>query len=222
MRSSRSALVFKFYDIQQNTEEWLQMRCGRLTSSNLGKVMANYGKPFGDPAKKYAVQIAIEQITGVPESSNFTNEHMERGHVQEPLARMAYEEEMFCTVKNGGFFGSEFIGCSLDGLVGNDGGIEIKSVIPSVHYSNVKRANVDPAYKWQCIGNMKFPRLDWLDFISYCDAYPTEKNLFIYRLHAKDYADEYAMIDLRVEEFKALVNLTRDNIIKSEYMILNN
>ena len=72
--------MFKFIDVNQNTDEWFQMRCGKLTSSKLGTIMANYGKAFGEPAKKYAVNIAIEQITGNPIASTFSNDHMQRGH----------------------------------------------------------------------------------------------------------------------------------------------
>ena len=75
--------MFKFIDVNQNTDEWFQMRCGKLTSSKLGTIMANFGKAFGDPAKKYAVNIAIEQITGSPISSDYTNADMQRGHDQE-------------------------------------------------------------------------------------------------------------------------------------------
>ena len=137
-----------FHDIQQNTDQWYDLRGGRITSSNLGCIMANFGKAFGDPAKKYAINIAIEQITGRPIPSTYTNAHMERGHEQEPLARMLYEEETFSEVANGGFFCDDLIGCSPDGLIDDSGVIEIKSVIASVHYANVKRGSCDPAYKW--------------------------------------------------------------------------
>ena len=137
--------MLKFYDVEQNSDIWYALRAGKLTSSNLGKVMANFGKAFGEPAKKLAVQIAIEQITGQPISNDYSNAHMERGHEQEPIARMLYEEETFSTVSNGGFYGSDTLSCSPDGLVFDCGVIEIKSVIESVHYANVKRQNVDPA-----------------------------------------------------------------------------
>lgn len=210
-------MEFEFHDVAQNSDEWYQLRAGRLTSSNLGCVMANYGKAFGEPAKKYAVNIAIEQITSKPISSSYTNEHMERGHEQEPIARMLYEEETFCDVTNGGFFCNDFIGCSPDGLVHDDGVIEIKSVIASVHYANVKRGTVDPAYKWQCVGNLKFTGRDWLDFISYCSEFPEDKQLFVHRLNKVDYKEEFAMIDTRIAEFRLLVEETKKNILESSY-----
>ena len=208
--------TFKFIDIQQNTEEWLQLRAGKLTSSKLGVIMANFGKAFGEPAKKYAVDIAIEQITGVPMSNTYSNEHMERGHEQEPIARMLYEEETFCDVTNGGFFESKNVGCSPDGLV-NDGVIEIKSVIPHVHFANIKRLAFDPAYRWQCIGNLKFTGSAWIDFISYCEGFPEGKRLFTVRGHREDFEKEFKMIDERVAEFLELIKSTKAVVVDSEY-----
>ena len=211
--------TFKFIDVDQNSDEWFALRAGRLTSSKLGVIMANYGKAFGDPAKKYAVNIAIEQITGQPIASTYTNEHMERGHEQEPIARMLYEEENFCDVTNGGFFESEFVGCSPDGLVSDSGVIEIKSVIAPVHFANIKRQNVNPAYKWQCVGNVKFTGREWIDFVSFCADFPADKQLFVKRLVAADLTEEFAMIDTRIAEFKTLVAETKQLILDSNYSI---
>lgn len=209
--------AFKFIDVNQNSDEWFALRGGKLTSSNLGKIMANFGKSFGEPAKKYAYNMANEQITGEPISSDYSNAHMERGHEQEPIARMIYEEQTFCDVTNGGFFESDFIGCSPDGLVGDSGAIEIKSVISNVHYLNVKRQKVDPAYKWQCVGNLKFTGRDWLDFISYCSTYPEGKQIFIHRIRKEDLIEEFKMIDERVAGFKSLVDECKKTILESKY-----
>lgn len=208
--------MFDFHDIEQNTDEWLDMRAGRLTSSKLAVVMANFGKSFGDPAKKYAVNIAIEQITGKAIPSTYSNDHMERGHEQEPIARMMYEDETFSEVENGGFFCDEFIGCSPDGLP-SGGVIEIKSVIGSVHFANIKRQSVDPAYKWQCVGNLKFTDRDWLDFVSYCSEFPIGKQLFVHRINKSDLEQEFKMIDERVCEFKELVQSSKKLILESSY-----
>ncbi|PCJ26502.1 MAG: YqaJ-like viral recombinase [Rickettsiales bacterium] len=209
--------MFEFHDIEQNTDEWLQLRCGRLTSSNLGKVMANFGKSFGEPAKRLAAQIAVQQITGKCESNGFSNEHTERGHEQEPVARMLYEERFFCDVGNGGFFSTKDLGCSPDGLVLDSGAVEIKSVIAATHFATVKRQNVDPAYRWQYIGNLKFTGRDWLDFISYCSEFPADKQLYIHRLNKSDMTKEFDMIDSRVEQFMALVATTKETILESNY-----
>jgi len=207
----------EFHNVDQNEDDWWQLRCGKLTSSNLGKVMANLGKAFGEPAKKLAVNIAVQQITGKIDQNGFSNEHTDRGHEQEPIARMLYEDETFCNVSNGGFFCSETIGCSPDGLVSDCGAIEIKSVIASTHFATVKRQNVDPAYKWQCIGNLKFTGRDWLDFISYCADFPQGKQLYIHRLNKENFADEFKAIDNRIDEFMGLIANSKKVIMDSPY-----
>lgn len=209
-----------FHDVEQNTEQWDQLRCGRVTSSKLAVVMANFGKAFGEPAKKYAVNIALERITGKKVSDGFSNDHMSRGHEEEPLARFAYEEETFSDVTNGGFFECGNFGCSPDGLVLDCGAIEIKSAIPSVHYERIRRQSYDSAYKWQLIANMKFPQLEWIDFVSYCSSYVEDKQLFIYRLHARDFREEMRQIDTRLDEFYRLIDEAERNIRFSETIIL--
>lgn len=202
--------MFKFIDVEQNTDEWLDLRAGRITSSKMGVIMSNLGKAFGEPAKKYAINIAIERATGVAIPSSYSNEHMERGHEQEPIARMLYECSNFCNVSNGGFFKGDGIGCSPDGLVNDDGVIEIKSVVATTHYANIKRGGVDPAYKWQCIANLSYTGREWLDFISYCSVFTKNKKLFTYRIHAKDCEQEFQQLDERVDEFEQLIQKCTD------------
>ena len=93
----------QWHDIDQNSDEWFLLRAGKVTASNLNKVMANYGKSFGEPAKKYAVDIAVQQLTGSTSGGGYSNEHMDRGHEEEPRAMMAYEAEYFLNLYNGGF-----------------------------------------------------------------------------------------------------------------------
>jgi len=211
--------VLDFIDVKQNTDEWLSLRAGKLTSSKLGVVMANFGKSFGETAKKYAVNIALEQVTGNVINNNYSNEHMQRGHTQEPIARSIYETENFCEVTNGGFFNSAFIGCSPDGLVSDNGVLEIKSVISTTQFATLKRQALDPVYKWQCVGNMKFTGRDWIDFVSYCAEFPEENRIFVHRLRREEYEKEYDMIDSRIEEFLSLVVKTKNIILNSNYSV---
>ena len=209
-----------WHDVKQNTDEWLALRSGKPTSSKLGAVMANFGKAFGEPAKKYAINIAVEQLTGQKSESSYSNEHMERGHEQEPLARMEYEEAFFCDVTNGGFFENLGMGCSPDGLVSENGLIEIKSVIPSVHYDNIRRGNVDPAYKWQCYGNLMITEREYIDFVSYCATFPEGKRLYVYRAYAEQLKPEFGMIKDRMQEFLGLIETAKTTIKNTEYFLI--
>lgn len=197
--------MLEFFDVEQNTEPWEALRLGKATASNFGCFMANYGRAFGEPAKRYALQLALERITGRKASVSFTNEHIERGHEQEPIARMLYEEETFCRVTNGGFFGCETHGDSPDGLVGSAGVVEFKSVIAPTHYDNILRGRFDPAYKWQLVGHLDCTGREWVDFASYCADFPRDSQLFISRLHRKDCAQELGMLNERRAAFLDLV-----------------
>lgn len=203
---------FEFYPVQQNTDEWQALRLGKATNSNAGTWMANDGGPFGEPAKKLALAIALEQITGRKSVQGFSNEHTERGHEQEPIAKMLYAEETFCTVDNGGFFDWGTYGNSPDGLVGRDGVVEIKSVIAPVHFDNIRRGSFDPAYRWQLIGHLDCTSRAWVDFISFCADFPDGNQLYIHRLERADYLPQIEALRKRRAEFIKLVEQTRFTI----------
>lgn len=200
-----------WHDVEQNEDEWLMLKAGKLSGSSIAKVMANHPKAFGEPAKRLAVDIAIGQLTGNYTSDGYSNGNMERGHEQEPIARKHYEDEYFCEVGNGGFFDNGFTGCSPDGIVGN-GLIEIKSVIPSVQYKRIKSKTYDSAYRWQMIFNMKEAGKDWIDFVSFCADFPEDKKLFVVRMYAENQQESYKQLDARIAKFKLFVEQVKSDI----------
>lgn len=242
-----------WHDVEQNTDEWLDMRMAKLTGSGVKTIMAssrelvvlkvgkdgfkivnmatktvlakayetkveadkslaimyakNPEKTFTDTAKKLAISIAREQITGKRSiAESYKSPDMQRGHDQEPIANSLYQDMFFTTVTNGGFFDCGNMGCSPDGLVGDDGLIEIKSVIDHVHYTTIKRGGFDPAYKWQIYFNLKKTERDWIDYVSYCADFPEETQLYIHRTHKSECQEYFDMIDARAEEFFKLVD----------------
>lgn len=203
-----------WHDVEQNTDEWQALRLGKATASKFGCFMANDGKAFGDPAKQYALQIALERLTGTKSEFSFKNDHMDRGHEQEPIARMLYEDERFVDVLGGGFFDCGEYGDSPDGLVGTDGVVEIKSVIATTHYATLRRNSFDPAYRWQLIGHLDCTGRDWVDFISFCSDFPEGKQLSIHRLYRDECGDELSRLAERRTEFLALVQSTTEFILE--------
>jgi hypothetical protein len=208
-----------FHDVQQNSDEWYALRLGKVTASNFACIMANDGKgimadddkAFGEPAKRYALQIALERSTGTKAEFSFSNAHMERGHEQEPIARMLYEEMNFIDVGNGGFFDCGEYGDSPDGLPG-DGVIEIKSVIASTHYATLQRGGFDPAYRWQLVGHLDCTGREWVDFVSYCQDFPAHKQLAVYRMHRENVGEELERLRDRRQRFLELVKETINKI----------
>lgn len=209
-----------WHDVEQNKPEWDLLRVGKITSSNLAKVMANYGKAFGEPAKKYASEIALGQITGKVSANGYTNNHMERGHEEEPLAREAYEDRYMTIVTNGGFYALDDLGASPDGLVGDDGLVEIKSAIISIHYARIAKQSYDTAYKWQLISNLKISGREWIDFISYCADFPDERKIYVYRCWKDDFAKEFEQIDVRLGEFRKLIAEAKAVISDNSYSLI--
>lgn len=194
-----------FHNINQNTDEWLELRAGKVTGSSISKIMAHSPKAFGEPAKKLAAEIATHQSGGILSHENYTNEHMKRGHEQEPIARLKYEDETFCNVDNGGFFDNGLTGCSPDGLVGGDGVIEIKSVTAYPHFKMIKRNDIDPAYDWQVAFNLRETGREWIDYISFCSEFPKDKQLFICRKTIADFEQKHEEMAARLIQFQALV-----------------
>jgi hypothetical protein len=202
----------QFHDVQQNTDAWHVLRLGKATCSNFSKFMANYPNAFGEPAKRYALEIALQIETGKRAEFSFTNDDMERGHEQEPIARMLYEEDRFVTVGNGGFFDCGRYGDSPDGLIGSDGVIEIKSVTAAVHYATLQRGSFDPAYRWQLVGHLDCTGRDWVDFISYCSDFPEDTQLLVYRLNRSDCEAELLRLRARRGDFIELIDTTLESI----------
>lgn len=193
---------FEWADVEQNSEEWMQLRCKRITSSNFDGICANMGKAFGETAKKYARKKALEIMTGeLDETANLKTAYMDRGHELEPLAIDLYEANTFNEVTNGGFYFNDRFGDSPDGLVGNDGCIEVKSVIPSTHWKTLERKDYDPSYKWQIQGHLI--NREWCDYVSFCPEFRPYP-LFVCRVYRNDKMQK--QLKERLVQFAELVD----------------
>lgn len=202
----------KWHDIEQNTEEWENLRLGKITASKAASFMANGEDAFGEPAKCYALQLALEIETGQKCFESFSNVHTQRGHAQEPIARTAYECENFLTVEKGGFFDCGDYGASPDGLIDDIGLIEIKSVIAHVHFNNIKRSSFDPAYKWQLASLLDCSGRKWVDFVSFCSVYPEHKKLFTCRVQRSALKEEIKLLRNKRNKFIKLVSCMRNEL----------
>jgi len=192
-----------FHNIPQNEEEWYQLRLGKITASNFATVMANDGKAFGEPAKRYASRIAVESFTRL-KLPDYGNDFMIRGVEFEDQARYQYEQENLVTVEPGGFMENDGYGGSADGRVLPDGLIEIKTTIYSTHFERWKNKDYDSSYQWQIQGNIWLYEAKWLDFISFCPEFPPNKRLYVFRVERDE--EKIKRLQYRLNEFKQLVN----------------
>ena len=119
--------MIEIIDVEQGTPEWFEARSGIATASCFNQIMtpAKLGKSTSQ--KKYAISIVAGEV-------GFEgNEWTERGHELEADARFAYQFVNGVKVDQVGFVRGELAGCSPDGLVGDDGGVEFKCLKSENH-----------------------------------------------------------------------------------------
>lgn len=171
-------------DIVQGAVSWKELRAGRVGGTSCAALLTN-GKGsngLGVGAQSLIYRKAAEYITG-PEEDSYTSPAMQRGTELEPIARHRYEEETFTTVTEVGYISAgEYLGVSPDGLIGEDGGLEIKCPGAEEFLRFFDTREMDKKYYIQVQWNLYISRRKWWDF-----AY---------------FHPEFAPIDLIVERFE--------------------
>ncbi|MFZ3194133.1 MAG: lambda exonuclease family protein [Moraxellaceae bacterium] len=168
------------HNLQQGTPEWYAARSGIVTCSELQCLLVK-GKDasgFGAEALTYMFKIIGERMTGAPVES-FNNQHMERGHALEPVARELYEMATGNTAIECGFMTNHGIGYSPDLLVCDDGLGEIKTKLPHIQAKVLYCNAVPDEHMAQIQGGLWVSEREWLDFISFCSGMP----LFVKRVY---------------------------------------
>jgi hypothetical protein len=119
---------------------------------------------------------------------SYYNRHMERGNEQEPYARMAYEAMTGNIVTETGFIKHDTLmaGCSPDGLIDDEGGVEIKSVLPTVQIETMDRGGYPYEHAAQIQGGLWITGRKWWDFVSYSPDLPECLRVYVYRVERDD------------------------------------
>jgi hypothetical protein len=152
-------------DVDQGDPEWFSLRIGSLGGSSIGKATAG-GQ--GKVRNQLLYQMAGEILSG-EKYEGYRNHHMDRGLELEAAARDLYAFLTGADVEQVAMFKySDHEHFSPDGVVGDDGIIEIKSVIPSVHVETILSDKVPAAYRKQVQWGLK--KREWCDFVSYCPS----------------------------------------------------
>jgi len=169
----------------QGSAEWLYERCGKVTASRFKDVMAKLKN--GAPAKAredYLWEVVIERLTGSP-SDHFTNAAMLWGIENELAARMNYESQTGAMVEAAGLIPHATIegaAGSPDGLIGDDGGLEIKCPFNSaIHLRTVLDGMPEDHYP-QVQGLMLVTGRAWWDFASFDPRLPEHLRLYVQRI----------------------------------------
>jgi len=166
----------KFYQIQQNTDIWKDLRSKKFTASTFKNLMASKTTA----AYNNEIYRVVYEIITSKSPDNFESKWMDRGHELESLARKKYEMETFNDVQDGGFFEmNEFIGCSPDGLIDDDGLLEIKCPKYSTMIQYMLDHKLPNEYRYQVYGQLLVTGRKWCDFT----VYDTNLKLFILRVY---------------------------------------
>jgi putative phage-type endonuclease len=174
--------------MEQGTEAWFNIRIGKVTASRVADVLAKTKTGYSTTRDNYMAQLVCERLTG-QKGESFTNAAMQHGTETEPLARAAYEARHDVLVDEVGFVPHPSIimaGASPDGLVGEDGLIEIKCPNTATHIETLLSESVPNKYYTQMQFQIACTGRKWCDFVSFDNRLPTELQMFVKRVLRDD------------------------------------
>ena len=173
--------------MEQGSQEWLDIRLGKITASRMKDVLTNgrAGKP-SKTAESYMIELIAEQLTGESKPF-FENDAMRWGTETEPQARAMYELETGNDVEEVAFIiHSEFIGVSPDGLIGADGMLEIKCPTTTTQIKRALSKSYHADYQAQIQAQLWVAERDWCDFMSFDPRLDCGAGLLIERVDRDD------------------------------------
>jgi len=175
--------------VEQRTDEWHAARLGRITASRIADVMAKTKTGYSTSRANYMTELLLERLTGKP-TEHFTSSAMQWGVDTEPQARTAYEFYIGVDVVETGFHIHPTIaqaGASPDGLVGDDGLVEIKCPNSSTHLETwFNQEKIARKYQLQMQFQMACTGRQWCDFVSFDPRFPEHLTTFIARVNRDD------------------------------------
>ena len=186
--------------MEQRSEEWFQARLGKVTASRVADVLAKIKSGESASRRNYKIQLVSERLTGEKQET-YINQAMQDGIDREFYARERYVQQ-HGEVEEVGFIQHPTLeaGASPDGLVGDDGLIEIKCALGTTHTETLMTQEVPSKYIPQIQFQLLCTGRKWCDFISYNPMFPKHLQLFVKRVDA----DPVYQKELEVEVGKFL------------------
>lgn len=195
----------------QLSEEWFAARLGKVTASRVIDILPG-ARGYKASRKNYLFELICERLTG-RQADGFESTAMKHGTDTEPIARSAYEAITGNVVEEVGFIDHPTIknfGASPDGLIGTDGGLEIKCPNTATHVDLLLGGKIQPQYIVQMHVGMMCTGRDWWDFVDYDDRLPDELAYF----HKRIEKDEVLVAEIvqEVTLFLAEVDAMESNL----------
>lgn len=191
--------MIELFDCEQTSPEWYAARMGIPTASEFAVVMRTSGRAAdgsSEERRKYLYTLAGEIITGEP-TEGYSNSHMDRGKAMEAEARSLYAFICDDPIQQVGFIRNGQKGASPDSLVGDRGGLEIKTKLPHLMVETILKDDFPPMFMAQCQGNMWVAERDWWDLQIFWPRMP----LFAKRIFRDD--AYIAKLSAAVDKFNA-------------------
>jgi hypothetical protein len=177
-------------DFPQRSPEWHAARLGRLCASDAKDMLATIKSGEAAARKHLRMRLALERLTQSPPDPGFMSAAMQRGIDKEIDARLAYEAATGVLVNPVSFIASDalMIGCSPDGLIDDDGGLELKCPESATHagYLRMDTRQCPAEHVAQIKHSLLVTGRAWWDFASFDDRFPEPLRLFIVRVHRTD------------------------------------
>lgn len=170
--------------MDQRSPEWFAARLGKVTASRVADLMAKTKTGYGASRANLMAELICERLTGV-QAERFQNGAMAWGTETEPQARDAYEFLTAATVTETGFVDHPSIadfGASPDGLVGDDGLVEIKCPNTATHIETLLSEAVPGKYITQMQAQMACTGRAWCDFVSFDPRMPEHLQMWVKRV----------------------------------------
>ena len=198
---------FTVIDAPQRSPEWFAARLGKLTASRAKDMLATIKSGEAAARRDLRVQLVCERLTGQGQEDAYVTADMERGTALEPEAVGAYEVATGNLVRSVGFLAHTELmaGGSPDGVIGDyEGLIEIKAPRPANHLRAIRAGGVPKEHEAQVRHLLWLTGAAWLDFVSYCPAFPSHLQLYISRVTPS--ADDLGWYDAAVRAFLSEVD----------------
>jgi hypothetical protein len=193
--------MMQIIECDQGTPEWLAARTGIPTASEFHTVMA-VGRSGGKSLTRvaYLNKLAGEILTGEP-METYVSAAMERGSLMEDEARDLYAFQNAVEPQRVGFVRNGDKGASPDSLIGENGGLEIKSAAAHIQIERLLRGDLPPEHKAQVQGSLWVCEREWWDFCSYCPRLPLlQVRVFRDEGYIKKIANEVELFNIELQQ----------------------
>ncbi len=192
--------------LTQRSVEWFAARCGSLGASEVHAVLARTKSGWGASREQVMSRLVWERLTGKTVET-FKSAAMQRGIDLEPEARAAYSFFRDAHVEEVGLVRHPRIQgthASPDGLVGDDGMVELKCFEGANHLATLLSGEFESKYITQADWQLAVTGRQWCDLAAYSPDPPPEMRLFVYRRHRDEKAIE--TLEQQVAEFLSELN----------------